>query len=136
MDESNVIATFYISGNTPSSKNSRVWTGQYFIPSAATRKWIRKTKSEWIKQKEEFKKALKGLESPYYIEFTFIRRTKHRFDYINIAQAPLDQMKFYGWLEDDNSSVVKPYFADYQYDKTNPGLIIKILKQKPNHYDI
>lgn len=136
MSEDNVIETFYISGNTPSSKNSRVWTGQYFIPSAATRKWLKKSKLEWLSQKKRFLEVIAQVQKPYYIEFTFIRRTKHRFDYINIAQAPLDQMTYHGWLEDDNANVVKPYFGDYLYDKSNPGLIIKVLKNKPSHYDL
>lgn len=132
---STVVAKFFISGNTPSSKNSRVWTGKYFIPSEYTRKWIRKTKREWEGQKDEFLLALQGLSKPYYIEFTFIRKTRHKFDYINIAQAPLDQMKKHGWLDDDDMDNVKPYFEDYIYNKHNPGLIIKILKEKPKHYD-
>lgn len=123
----------FIGGNTPSSKNSRVWTGQYFIPSAYTRKWLKKSKSEWINKKEEFLKGLEGLPKPYYIEFTFIRKTRHKFDYINIAQAVQDQMTHYGWLSDDNADEMKPYFGDYKYDKLNPGVIIRILKEKPKH---
>lgn len=132
----NVLATFFISTNTPSSKNNRVWTGYAFIPSQMTRKWLKKTKKEWLDQKEEFLKVISQLDKPYYIEFTFIRRTRHRFDYINIAQAPLDVMQEHGWLDDDSADYVKPYFGDYLYDKENPGLIIKVLKQKPNHYDL
>jgi hypothetical protein len=135
MNEENVVATFFISENIPSSKNSRVWTGTYFIPSAYTRKWIKKSKAEWIEQKMRFIEALHKLTRPYYIEFTFVRKTKHKFDYINIAQAVQDQMVFHGWLEDDDADNIKPYFGDYQYDKLAPGVIIKILKEKPKHYD-
>ena len=134
-NEENVVAAFFISGNTPSSKNSRVFTGTYFIPSAYTRKWIKRTKNEWAAQKIAFREALQGITRPYYIEFTFIRKTRHRFDYINIAQAVQDQMSYYGWIEDDDADNLKPYFGDYQYDKSNPGVIIKILKNKPKHYD-
>ena len=125
--------TFFIPDNTPSSKNSKVWTGKYFLPSAYTRKWIKRTKQDWINQRGAFVAALATLSPPYFIEFTFIRKTKHKFDYINIAQAPLDQMTLHGWLPDDNADVVKPYFGDYIYDKNNPGLLIKILKEKPKH---
>lgn len=61
--------------------------------------------------------------------------SKHRFDYINIAQGVMDEMKTYGWLEDDDATNVKPYFGDFQYDKDKPGVLIKILKHKPIHYD-
>lgn len=125
--------TFFIPTNTPSSKNSRVWTGKYFLPSAYTRKWIKKTKVDWESQRSRFLAAIAELPTPYFIEFTFIRKTKHKFDYINIAQAPFDEMTKHGWLTDDNADVVKPYFGDYLYDKHNPGLIIKILKEKPKH---
>lgn len=130
------IPTFWISGNTPSSKNGRVWTGKYFIPSAYTRKWIRMTKKQWKDQMVDFRNALSELGKPYYIELTFIRKTRHKFDYINIAQAVCDQMKEHGWLQDDDADNIKPYFGDYKYDKSNPGVIIKILKEKPKHYDI
>jgi hypothetical protein len=128
------IPTFFISGNTPSSKNSRVWTGTYFIPSAYTRKWVRKSKKEWKEQRQGFVNALKECSKPFYIELTFIRKTRHRFDYINIAQVVQDQMVEHGWLEDDDATNMKPYFGDFQYNKENPGVIIKILKEKPEHY--
>ena len=134
-NKENVVASFWISGNTPSSKNSKVWTGTYFIPSANTRQWLRATKKEWIAQRDAFKEALLGLRKPYYIEFTFVRKSRHKFDYINIAQAPCDQMKEYGWLDDDDMDNIKPYFGDYRYDKLSPGCIIKILKRRPEHYD-
>lgn len=126
--------SFWIPGNTPSSKNGRGVFNGYVIPSAATSKWIRRTKDYWKDQKEDFLKVLSEVEPPYYIEFTFIRRTRHRFDYNNISQAPLDQMKKHGWIPDDNADIIKPYYGDYRYDKHNPGLIIRILRNKPNHY--
>lgn len=127
--------TFFISGNTPSSKNSRVWTGKYSIPSVPTRKWIKLSKKEWLEQKQKFLDAVVDIGTPYYVEFTFIRKTRRKFDYINIAQAVCDQMKFYGWIADDDADNLKPYFGDYIYDKYNPGVIIRILKEKPQHYD-
>ena len=136
MSEENVVATFTISGNTPSSKNNRMWTGSSFIPSAYTRRWLRDTKTEWEDQRDAFVKALEGLPKPYCIEFTFVRKSRHKFDNINITQGPADCMKAFGWLEDDNADILKPYYGDYTYDKRNPRLIIKILKQAPNHYDI
>lgn len=127
--------TFWISGNTPSSKNGRVWTGNNFLPSAYTRVWIRRTKPEWIAQKEKFLEAIRDIGKPYYIELTFVRKSRHRFDYINIAQIICDMMKEHGWITDDNADEMKPYFADYIYDKGNPGVIIKIIKEKPKHFN-
>lgn len=133
MDD-NIENLFWISGNTPSSKNNKIWTGQYFVVSASTSKWQRLTKNEWIYQRQRFIETIVSLPKPYYIELTFIRHSRHRFDYINIAQGVFDEMVKHGWLLDDNAENVKPYFGDFQYDKVNPGVFIKVLKQKPIHY--
>lgn len=99
---------------------------------------------EWEFQAETFRDSLEGLKLPYYIEFTFYRNSKHRFDYHNIVQMVLDTMcnelkignktVNFNWLPDDNADVVKPYFGDYVYDKKKPGVLIRILKEKPKHY--
>ncbi len=125
--------SFWVSGNTPSSKNNRRWTGTYFIASKATMVWRRATKDEWINQKEKFIRCLSLLTKPYYIELTFYRKSKHRFDYINIAQGVLDEMTTHGWIDDDNADEIKPYFGDYVYSKRNPGVLIRVLTIKPQH---
>ena len=70
---------------------------------------------------------LKGKKKPYDIEFTFYRKTKRKFDYINAAQIVQDLMVKYGWLDDDNCTEMKPYFGNYVHQKKNPGVLIKIL---------
>lgn len=129
------IYIFWIPFNTPSSKNNRVWTGGYFVVSKSTKKWRDATVQAWLDQRDRFLSIIEKLPRPYYIEFTFIRRTKQTFDYHNIVQAPLDEMTKYGWINDDNADNVKPYFGDYEYDKVNPGLRIKILLKKPKHQE-
>lgn len=128
--------SFFISGNTPSSKNSKIWSGtrKMLFHSKVSGKWLRKSKEEWLNQRLIFIEGLLGLTTPYYFELTFIRDSKREFDYINAAQIIFDTMKEYGWIEDDSASNIKPYFGDYRLDKTNPGVIIKILRQKPTHY--
>lgn len=122
--------SFFIPYNTPSSKNGRVWTGNHLIPSKATQKWRKLTKHAWETHKDIFLNAIKDINPPYYIEFTFIRGSKHKFDYPNPLQTVLDEMKARGWIEDDNADIIKPYFGDYRYDKNNPGVIIKILDKE------
>ena len=85
------------------------------------------TKSYYADYAEEFKKALANCELPVYIEFEFIRSTKHKFDYINPAQTVQDDMVKHGWIEDDNADNMVPVFAKYSYDKKNPGVIIRLL---------
>jgi hypothetical protein len=88
------------------------------------------------KQVPMFVERVKDLPKPLYIEFTFVRDSHRKFDYINAMQIVADQMKAYGWIPDDNCTELKPYFGDFQYDKEEPGCYITILKQQPNHYDI
>lgn len=121
---------FTIPGNTPSSKNSRVYTGKHFIASKATRKWVTETTEAFEEQKEKFLEELSNFEAPYHIEFKFIRGTRHKFDYINPAQTVQDAMVKHGWLEDDNCTVMIPVFSKYEYDKENPRVEIRILNGK------
>jgi hypothetical protein len=80
-------------------------------------------------------KEIEGLPLPLYIEFTFIRGTTHEFDYHNMIQIVADQMKDRGWIMDDSTKYMKAYFGDWRYDKENPGVEIRVLKQKPIHYE-
>jgi Holliday junction resolvase RusA-like endonuclease len=119
---------YTIHGNTPSSKNSRVWTGRYSIASAATRKWKAATEQEFKDQAKKFRKETTGLPKPLRVEFKFYRKSKHKFDYINIAQAVQDAMVKFGWIDDDNADELIPVFAVYEYSKEDPKVEIKILK--------
>lgn len=155
--------TFYIPGNTPSSKNNRQWTGRYFIVSKNTKLWRERTAIHWGNKKHkvgvmrfykwvgdsfmEFNDALKYewgggqrmwfqyvvamLDSPIYVELTFIRESKHKFDYINLCQTILDEMVTHDWITDDNADNIKPYFGDFIYDPEHPGTIIKLFTRKP-----
>jgi hypothetical protein len=95
------MAKYFIPGNVPSSKNGRRWTGKYFISSKTVMKYRKDTKSFYQKYAPQFQKELKKHKLPVKISFTFIRGTKHKFDYIN-----------------------------HKYDKEKPGVIIEILKDE------
>lgn len=116
----------FIPGNTPSSKNSKQWTGKYLVSSKLTQKYHKNTAHYWIDQKELFLKMLEGKEKPYNISFYFVRDSLRRFDYINVVQYPLDLMQEYGWLEDDSAYYVRPLFEGFEVNKTNPGVYIDV----------
>tara|TARA_R110000765_G_scaffold5492_2_gene17224 strand:+ start:6957 stop:7325 length:369 start_codon:yes stop_codon:yes gene_type:complete len=118
---------WFIPGNVPSSKNGRRWTGKHFIASKSVMKYRKNTKGYYLKYANEFKKAIKEMEKPVHIEFTFIRGSRHKFDYINPAQTVQDDMVKAGWIDDDNADCMLPAFSKYSYDKVNPGVIIKII---------
>ena len=119
--------TIFIAGNVPSSKNSKVWTGKYLVHSKTVRNYISKTKQDWLENKKKFLQLIKDKETPYNIEFTFIRNSRRKFDYINPCQTVQDLMVQYDYIQDDNCDYILPSFGKYKHDKENAGVIIKIL---------
>lgn len=119
---------WFIPGNVPSSKNGRRWTGKYFIASKTVVNYRKNTKQYYQNYAQEFKDELLKYKLPVKVGFTFIRGTRHKFDYINPAQTVQDDMVSYEWIEDDNVDFILPVFNEYQYDKSNPGVYIEILK--------
>ena len=127
----------FITGNTPSSKNSKriititnKKTGKKttrLINSEVTEKYIKTSKTDWILNKRNFLKMLVGKEKPYRIELFFIRDSKRRFDYINSAQIVFDLMQCYGYIDDDDSTNVIPIFRGFEVDKARAGVKIEVL---------
>ncbi len=120
---------WFIPGNVPSSKNGRRWTGKYFIASKAVMNYRKNTKEYYQKYTSEFQEEIKKYILPIKIGFTFIRGSRHKFDYINPAQTVQDDMTKYKWIEDDNADNINPMFYEYEYNKDNPGVYIEILKE-------
>ena len=121
------MAEIFIAGNVPSSKNGKRWTGKYLIHSKTVMNYIKKTKEDWIKNKENFEKLLKDKEMPYEIKFTFIRNSRRKFDYINPCQTVQDLMVKYDYIQDDNCDCILPSFGKYKHDKQKSGVIIEVL---------
>jgi Holliday junction resolvase RusA-like endonuclease len=122
----------YISGNTPSLKNSKqivkVGNMPRLIPSKAHQKYAKASKKEWLDHAEQFKKMCESLHKPLHIGFYFVRDSRRKFDYDNAISTCLDLMVEHGWLEDDNADEVKPIPIDYEVDKERAGVYIKILE--------
>ena len=126
---------FFCPTGTPSSKNSRQWTGRRFLPSKATNLWRTETEEWWINNKKEFEDELKGLKKPYLIGIHFVRKSKHKFDFVNPVQTIQDEMTKHGYILDDNCDEMMPFplCIDgkwFSYDKLNPGAYIKVFKKK------
>ena len=118
---------YFIKGNVPSLKNSKQWTGRLLISSKRVLEYERATRNQYQTVAPFIMNELFGKTKPYKISFKFIRGSKHKFDYINAVQLPLDLFVKYGILEDDNADEVIPVFEPYEYNKENSGVIIKIL---------
>lgn len=122
----------FIKGNTPSSKNSKQFVtlknGKTMLLNSKTvQKYIKESKTDWILNKNNFKKMIKDKEKPYKIELYFIRDSKRRFDYINAAQIIFDLMQEYGYIEDDDSQNIIPVFKGFEVDKIRAGVEIRVL---------
>tara|TARA_R100001440_G_scaffold37685_2_gene57172 strand:- start:17107 stop:17553 length:447 start_codon:yes stop_codon:yes gene_type:complete len=124
---------WFIPGNVPSSKNGRRWTGKYFISSKTVMKYRKDTTKYYKKHAASFTKELAKHDLPVTISFKFYRGTRHKFDYINPAQTVQDDMVKHGWIEDDNMTFMLPHFEEYVYDKQNPGVEIKIIKNEKSN---
>ena len=120
----------FIKGNVPSSKNSKVWTGKFLVWSKTAQKYRKESKQQWVDNRDKFLKECKKAEKPYVVSFTFVRGSKHKFDYVNPLQTVLDIMVEEGWLDDDNADEIIPVFEPYLYDKENPGVMIEVLNIK------
>ena len=80
-----------------------------------------------IELAEKYEGMIENKEIPYRISFKFHRSSRRKFDYINPAQTIQDLMVKYGWIEDDNCLFMIPSFEEYEYNKENPGVTIKVL---------
>ena len=123
----------FIAGNVPSSKNSkrivRLKNGKtMLINSKQVMEYKELAIPQFIALKSHFDNQIYYSQTPYKIEFTFIRDSKRMFDFVNMAQVLLDLMQECEWLKDDNYLNVVPYFnPEVKIDKNNPGVIISIL---------
>lgn len=142
-----------IEGNVPSKKNSRnifVMNGRLMnLPSDKHKEYVVATAMQYTVFGFEFRRAVKvfGLQYPLYVEFTFIRSTKHAFDYDNVCATIVDLMKdeyktvkqegkkvkvlvSRNFIPDDSADYILPSFKPYQYDKENPGVLIRLITNK------
>lgn len=122
---------FFIGFNTASSKNGGTSSHGIAYKSKQTQAWLKAAEHQFHLQRLKFIEATKDLPRPLHVKFTFIRKSKHKFDYINPLQTMQDAMQEFGWLPDDNSDEIKPYFGDYIYDKEHSGCLIHVYKTKP-----
>jgi Holliday junction resolvase RusA-like endonuclease len=118
-----------------SSKNSKriVSRGKFpsLIDSKASLNYKKTALTSYEQAAIDFAPYLSKLEPPYQFAFTFWRGTNRAFDYVNLAQGPLDLMTKVGIYQDDNIRFCKPHFFDSYLVKDDPGLWISLLSSSP-----
>lgn len=124
--------TIFLPYNVPSLKNSKIKTSFGLMESKAMRKWRKLVGPYCLVLKNTFLNLVKDKPKPYKIGLYFIRGTKHKWDFTNKSDSVQDLLVSHGWIEDDNADEMLPYPIEldgkfYHVDKSNPGVIIKIL---------
>lgn len=74
----------------------------------------------WDKMKE-------GKEYPLKVGFFVYRKTKRRWDVLNILQGAADAMTRHGYWPDDNVNYFIPVFLGWAVDSKNPRCEVTIL---------
>ena len=138
---------FFIPGNVPSLKNSKIATSKRVFPSKTVQKYLRSLGikkcsakngvEHYVRRPAILQCILKTVffgwrpKYPVRVGFHFIRGTRHRFDYINAKQVLQDLLVAYRILQDDDADHLVPYVLEidgenYTYNKKNPGVWIKV----------
>ena len=119
-----------------SSKNSK----QIFINRKTGKPFIAKSNA-YLSHKQAIQAELminKGvalseirkLSTPFYVGFKIYRKTKRRFDFLNLAQGIVDEMVACGYFEDDNADIIIPFFYPHEVDSKNPRVEITFFQKK------
>lgn len=118
---------FFIAGNVPSSKDGLRPIRGRIVPSKLTLEYRKDKTWDYHLCRDEFIRVSSYYEKPLKVGFYFYRKSRHRFDYINATQIIQDMMVKHGWLPDDNSDELHPYFIGYEHHKEKPGVKISLL---------
>jgi len=124
----------FLSGNVPSSKNSKQWTGKYLLSSNLVHRYLKNFEWQWRIIPPEFS-LLELKDYPITVGFHVVRDSRRRWDFINMMQLCADLMVKHKWIPDDNMNYFIPecLWIDgkhFSYSKENPGVYIKILKHE------
>lgn len=122
----------FLEGNFPSFKNSKQYTGKYFIMSKTVQKYLKNYEHQWRIVPPSFKNQT---IFPIIVGLHFVRGTRHKWDFHNMVQGVADLMVKHGWVEDDNTYYFLPVPMKldgkwWSYNKENPGVYIKILNDE------
>lgn len=140
----------FIPGNVPSLKNSKIKTSRGVFPSKTVSRYLRvlgvqryspsrKEVVEFKTRPNKFRQAMekakwKKPKERIVLGFHFVRGSKHKWDFGNISQMPLDLLSAHDFIEDDNMDWIIPMPFKikgewYSYNKEEPGVYIKVLNK-------
>lgn len=131
----------FLEGNFPSFKNSKQFTGKFFIMSKTVQKYLKAWEWQWVVSENAYRSISVDMVDcwmdnpgiPLNIGIHFVRGTKHKYDWVNMVQGVQDLMVKHKWIPDDNVDVMLPFPIQINgcfssYDKNKPGVFINIIK--------
>lgn len=120
-----------IYGELYSTKNSKRIlraANKIFIGKSAVSKAADKViEQQLMLNRQKWKSLCEGKKYPLKMAFYLYRKTRRRFDWVNILQGVLDCMVRCEWLPDDDMEHLTPVFEFWAVDSKNPRVEIKIL---------
>lgn len=97
------------------------------IKKAIARQQDNELKILLMANKAKWNKMIEDKEYPLKVGFYVYRKTRRRFDWINIVQGLQDAMVRNKYLPDDSAIYLTPYFLGWDVDSNNPRVEISVL---------
>jgi hypothetical protein len=138
----------FIPGNVPSSKRGKVKADRGLFHSPAVRKYlqfigVKRYGHDYVENYKtrpnlfdtpDMRREFSGCEYPVTVGVHFVRRTKSRFDWINMCQIVFDLLVAHRVIPDDDINNLLPvpmyrYGRAYTVDKQSPGVWLAVLHQ-------
>jgi hypothetical protein len=134
------MTNFWISGNVPSSKNSKRIVSKklpngkllpFLIDSELAANY-KKDKSFMYRQlrKDFLAEASPFISFPLHVGFYFVRDSKRDFDYHNALQIVADIMSKEGLIPDDNAREFVPVFVGTHVNREHPGVFFFVMSKE------
>jgi Holliday junction resolvase RusA-like endonuclease len=123
------VMKWVVNGELYSSKNSRkiVVAGngrRYVVKSDVAKSDEVSLCNRLLQIRDSFLAVAEKHSKPYQLVFKIYRKTRRKFDYINIIQNLCDCMVKVGLLDDDNANELLPVFETYEVSSEKPRVEI------------
>lgn len=97
------------------------------IKKAVARQQEYTLKTLLMLNKGKWDKMIEGKKFPLKVGFFVYRKTRRRFDWVNIVQGLQDAMVKNNYLPDDSAQYLTPVFLGFDVDSNNPRTEICVL---------
>lgn len=78
-------------------------------------------------QRQEWERMAAGRPYPLFVVFYFLRKTRGRWDFMNLVQGVSDAMVKAGYIPDDDVEHFIPVWGGYEVKKLSPGVQFWVL---------